>query len=66
MFAQPYSSGRLPPNRPDLRHFGNQFLGEGRVFEMFVDDGNHAVVDESPNGIANHALFIAQQIVDSI
>ena len=33
---------------------------------MFIDSRNDTLVDESANGIAHHALFIAQQIVDSI
>ena len=58
--------GRLPPKRPIWAISGISSFGKGRVFEVFVDDRNHAVIDKSPNRIANHAFFVAQQVVDSV
>src|SRR2546425_853077 len=33
---------------------------------MFVDDRNQTLIDKSANSIAHHALFIREQVVDSI
>src|SRR2546427_11115027 len=47
-------------------HFRNQFGREGCFFEMLIDNRDDPLINKSAYRIAHHALFVAQQVVDSI
>ena len=58
--------GQGAAEQAHLGHFRNQLGREGCFFEMLIDNRDDPLIDKSANRIAHHALFVAQQVVDSI
>src|ERR1051326_244175 len=50
----------------ELRHAGDELLGKLAGDVRFADDGHQIVVDPLANGVADRALFFAEQAVDVV
>ena len=51
---------RLEPSTPSAASSGDQLPRKRVLLEMLADDGNHALVDEAPDGFLHQNLVLAE------